>query len=76
MRDNLLEWRIRIPEAKPRFTATVNITASDLLHACWDWDAVCDEIGLNPWAINEGLIDGDHVLTITLDQAKRFGLNP
>ncbi len=40
------------------------------------WDRVCDEVGLNPWAVNEGLMDSDEEITLTHEQAQRVGLLP
>lgn len=38
------------------------------------WARACDELGINEWAINEGLMERDHRLTLTYDQAVRIGV--
>lgn len=36
-------------------------------------DAICDELGLNPWCVAEGA-DGEEEIPIKLSQAKKWGL--
>lgn len=38
------------------------------------WDRVCDLRGINPWAVNEGLMDAGEELTFTDEEAHRLGL--
>lgn len=37
------------------------MTANELM-ANGQWEAYCEEHGINPWAVNEGLLDGDEEL--------------
>lgn len=53
----------------------VVISIQEALDRCWFvWDELCDEIGLNPWCLNEGLADGDDEISLNEDTAKRYGL--
>ncbi len=45
-----------------------------MLEQCNDWDDLCDELGLNPWLLNEGIADSNETHPITINQAKRHGL--
>jgi hypothetical protein len=40
------------------------------------WDEACDLLGINPWAVNEGRMDGDEELTLTEEQAAELGILP
>jgi hypothetical protein len=52
---------------------TVTITAREALdlHV---WDALCALKGINEWAINEGMMDVNEEITLTLDEARQLGL--
>ena len=39
-----------------------------------DFNELCNELGLNPWCMNEGLATGDEVYTLSEETAKRHGL--
>ncbi len=39
----------------------------------YDWDKVCDVLGLNPWCINEGA-DPNSYQEITEEQAREIGI--
>lgn len=53
----------------------VLITADELIDRGL-WLAVCDMQGLNEWCVNEGLMDSDHQIKLTEDQARDLGLLP
>jgi len=38
------------------------------------WDEVCELLGLNPWCVNEGLMDSSEEIELTETQAKQMGL--
>lgn len=38
------------------------------------WDEACEELGMNRWAVNEGLRDPYEHITLTQEQAVRIGL--
>lgn len=50
------------------------LTYSEVSNRCNNWNALCGEIGLNSWYMNEGLVDGDDELKIDCEIAKRYGL--
>jgi len=49
------------------------VTAQELLDKGL-WGDACELLGLNEWAVNEGLMDSDEELTLTEEQAKTLGL--
>jgi hypothetical protein len=51
----------------------ITVTAGELLDRCV-WDQARDMLGLNPWAVNEGLMDRSERVTLTLEQARTLGL--
>ena len=38
------------------------------------WDEFCDDRGLNPWFINEGLGSSDEKVSLTTEEAKKYRL--
>jgi len=38
------------------------------------WDEFCEMKGINPWAMNEGLIDSDEEFIFSEQEAKELGL--
>jgi len=52
----------------------ISITIREMNNRANDFDALCSEIGLNPWCMNEGLATGDEVYELEEDVAKRYGL--
>ena len=34
------------------------------------WEMICDQTGMNPWAVNEGLLDPDEVLDVEIKEVK------
>jgi hypothetical protein len=40
------------------------------------WDEVCEERGINVWAVNEGLMDSDEEFVFTQKEASALGLIP
>jgi len=53
---------------------TINITASEILDKGVDtWDSFCDDRGINPWVMNEGLMDSDEVFTFNEEEAQKYG---
>jgi hypothetical protein len=52
---------------------TINVTFGQLIDAgCWK--EYCDAMGYNYYIVHEGLADEDRETTITLEQAKEWGL--
>jgi len=51
------------------------VTARDLLDR-GVWDQACDLLGLNVWAVAEGLMDSDDEVTLSEEQARKLGLLP
>ena len=51
----------------------VRIAAGELLDRLV-WERACDMLGLNPRAVNEGLMDSGDKVTLTLEQAAELGL--
>ena len=49
------------------------ITARELLDKGL-WIKACNVLGINEWAINEGLMNSFDTITITAEQAKEIGL--
>jgi len=41
---------------------------------CNDWEAFCDEIGLNPWIFNEGLAEKTDTKTIKYEILVKHGV--
>ncbi len=40
----------------------------------YNWDKVCEVLGLNPWCLNEGYATGDEEENITEEQAIKIGI--
>jgi len=53
----------------------VSVSAKYLL-ATGLWDAACEQTGMSPWAVNEGQMDRDEMVTLTVEQAEGIGLLP
>ena len=53
--------------------ATISVTARELMDRGL-WKRACDMTGLNPWAVNEGLMDSSDTVTLTVEQARDLGL--
>jgi len=51
----------------------IQITAKELLDK-GKWDEACEIKGLNPWCINEGMMDSSESLSFTLKEAEQLGL--
>lgn len=49
------------------------ITARELMNR-GKWDAVCDMFGINPWAVNEGLMESSEEFKLDESQARKLGL--
>ncbi len=53
----------------------IRVTAREMLDK-YDWDKFCDIVGLNVWAINEGM-DDTETFDLTEEQALELGvINP
>jgi len=52
----------------------IEITICEMLERSNNWNALCDEIGLNPWCLNEGLANGDEIYHLDRDVAERYGI--
>jgi len=42
--------------------------------ADWMWDEVCEDLGLNPWCLNEGLANDDDEISIDVEIAQKYGI--
>ncbi len=51
----------------------VSVTADELINR-GVWDKVCELKGLNPWCVNEGQMDSDEYITLTIEQAHKLGI--
>ena len=51
----------------------ITITLGELMDK-YDWENVCDVLGLKVWCINEGLAAGDDEITISEEDAKKIGI--
>lgn len=51
----------------------VTITFGELMDK-YDWEGVCNVLGLNIWCINEGLASSDEEITISEEDAKKIGI--
>ena len=52
---------------------TVRISAQELLDS-GKWEIACDVLGINVWAVNEGLMDSDEIITLSQWEAQELGL--
>ena len=50
------------------------ITPNDLMDK-GIWEKACELLGINVWAVNEGLMDSDKELYLTEDQANKLGFH-
>lgn len=39
------------------------------------WDRLCNLKGINLWVVNEGLMDGDHEIELTVEEAQQLGVD-
>lgn len=51
----------------------IKVTARELLNK-GRWIEACEMLGINEWAINEGLMDSEDVLELTETEAVELGL--
>ena len=49
------------------------ITPNDLMDK-GIWEKACELLGINVWAVNEGLMDSDEELYLTEGRANKLGL--
>jgi len=52
----------------------LSISLNEMLELAKDFDALCDDIGINPYCMAEGLATGYEIQEIDIDVAKRHGL--
>lgn len=52
----------------------MTITIKELKECGIDWSDVCRVTGGNEWAINEGLLDEDSSIELTIEEARKIGL--
>jgi len=50
----------------------INMTLSEVLDKCNDWEYFCKEEGWSEWAVNEG--GGDVEVYLTEEQAYKYGI--
>lgn len=48
------------------------LSAEEILDGGY-WEEFCEKHGINPWAINEGLMDSDEEFSLSEDEAKSYG---
>ena len=48
-------------------------TAEEILDT-GNWEEFCEDFGINPWAMNEGLMNSDEEFSFTEEEAKKYGL--
>jgi hypothetical protein len=53
----------------------VTVKLIDVLRSSgYAWEKMCEDYGINPWCINEGLADEDSTQEITIEQLSEYGL--
>jgi hypothetical protein len=54
----------------------ITVTAREILDApsSTSWDDFCEKRGFNVWVINEGLMDPKEEFSISLEEARDYGL--
>lgn len=45
-----------------------------LLDKCSDWDKFCEETGLNPWLLNEGIADSEDTHHVKIGILRKYGI--
>lgn len=50
----------------------VRVTAGEVLER-GVWDSLCEMLSLNPWSVNEGLMDSNETFDLTVEQAEKLG---
>lgn len=50
----------------------MKVTAGELMDR-GVWLEACDELGINEWTVNEGRMDRDDEVSLTLEQAAKIG---
>ena len=48
-------------------------TAKELMDK-YKWDEVCNLKGINPWCINEGLMDSSYEISFNEEECREIGL--
>lgn len=51
---------------------TVKATVREIMDR-YKWDEFCEERGINPWAVNEGLMTSEEEFELSEDEAKKYG---
>ena len=51
----------------------VKITANEAIDM-GIWGKLCSMRGINEYAVSEGLMEGDHVMILTKEEAKQVGI--
>ena len=52
----------------------ITLTIQEAFDKCYDIDDLCNDIGLNPWCINEGLAYSSDEISIDIEVAIKHGL--
>ena len=58
----------KMPEEEASFTFRY------LMDRVPDWNRFCDDVGLNPWCINEGRADSNDTLSVPVSILKKHGI--
>lgn len=53
---------------------SIELPLGYMMEQCDDWDAMCEEIGINPWILSEGIANHEDRHPVTIGQAKRHGI--
>lgn len=53
---------------------TASFTFGYLLKNVSDWDKFCDEMGLNPYLLREGLADSEDTCEVPISVLKKYGV--
>ena len=50
------------------------MTIREMNNKAFDFNALCDDIGLNPWCMNEGTATGNEEYSLSEELARKHGL--
>lgn len=52
----------------------INLSFNFIMNRTDNWYEFCQEVGLNPWILNEGLASGEDVYTAKVSVFKKHGI--
>jgi hypothetical protein len=50
----------------------VIVTVDDIVESGY-WEEFCDKHDINPYAVNEGMMNGDEEFALTYSEAQKYG---